>query len=300
VRYDPDVLVARGSAELRNARLELTNVFARGAWASIVRRRGMTFDTRFAPNVRGPAAKKTCLLLLRSGTFVARDASGLHVEGPAVVRVTECDLEGGDGGRAWTFRNAGEPFELVEVHVAEERASGAAPESVAVGPEAWRAVDRVLDAAGARADDARIGEGMRSLLEALSAEGLVTRRIVELAASPVPFERLWGAVRPLAERFAVSATHDQLVDLAQASPRQLDRWLQSFFATFGMIGGGWRPTTVHLRLKVAVLFLSVEGATMAEVARVAGYGSVEAMARAFRDAKLPAPSEVAARLRSAQ
>ena len=55
--------------------------------------------------------------------------------------------------------------------------------------------------------------------------------------------------------------------------------------------------TLHLRLKVAVLFLSAEGISVAEVAEASSYGSVDAMARAFRDAGLPPPSKVQAQLR---
>jgi AraC-like DNA-binding protein len=43
--------------------------------------------------------------------------------------------------------------------------------------------------------------------------------------------------------------------------------------------------------------LSAPEATVVEVARLVGYGSPIAMARAFRDAKLPAPSVVQAELR---
>jgi len=41
-----------------------------------------------------------------------------------------------------------------------------------------------------------------------------------------------------------------------------------------------------------VLFLSAPGGTPSEVAKAVGYGSLDAMGRAFRDAKLPAPSVV--------
>jgi AraC-like DNA-binding protein len=43
---------------------------------------------------------------------------------------------------------------------------------------------------------------------------------------------------------------------------------------------------------MAVLLLSAPEATVAEVAKIVGYGSAIAMARAFRDAKLPAPSAI--------
>jgi transcriptional regulator GlxA family with amidase domain len=52
-----------------------------------------------------------------------------------------------------------------------------------------------------------------------------------------------------------------------------------------------------LRLRVAALLLSAPAATVADVASAVGYGSAIAMARAFRDAKLPPPSSVQAAVR---
>jgi hypothetical protein len=46
--------------------------------------------------------------------------------------------------------------------------------------------------------------------------------------------------------------------------------------------------------------LSAPGATVADVARIVGYGSPIAMARAFRDADLPAPSVIQADMRGGQ
>ena len=47
-----------------------------------------------------------------------------------------------------------------------------------------------------------------------------------------------------------------------------------------------------MRLRAACLFLSAPGATPSDVARTIGYGSLDAMGRAFRDANLPSPSVV--------
>ena len=45
------------------------------------------------------------------------------------------------------------------------------------------------------------------------------------------------------------------------------------------------------------LLLSAPAATPSEVAKAVGYGSLDAMGRAFRDATLPAPSVVHAAVR---
>jgi len=110
-------------------------------------------------------------------------------------------------------------------------------------------------------------------------------------------ERPWRAVRRLAERFALSATLGELGALAEVSGRQVDRFVSEFTRAFPMSGGGWRAVTVHFRLKTAVLFLSAEDATIAEVAHAVGYGSADAMAKAFRDAGVPSPSTIREALR---
>ena len=66
-------------------------------------------------------------------------------------------------------------------------------------------------------------------------------------------------------------------------------------STFGL--DGYRDALLLLRLRSAALMLSAPDATVVEVAKLVGYGSPIAMARAFRDAKLPAPSVVQAELR---
>lgn len=53
-----------------------------------------------------------------------------------------------------------------------------------------------------------------------------------------------------------------------------------------------RATVVAVRLRLAALLLSAREATIAEVAQRVGYGSVDALGRAFRDAGLPSPHAI--------
>jgi AraC-like DNA-binding protein len=59
-----------------------------------------------------------------------------------------------------------------------------------------------------------------------------------------------------------------------------------------LFGDGFRDAMRVIRLRAACLFLSAPHATPSEVARHVGYGSLDAMGRAFRDANLPSPSVV--------
>jgi transcriptional regulator GlxA family with amidase domain len=95
----------------------------------------------------------------------------------------------------------------------------------------------------------------------------------------------------------MAPTVDEISTATGMSVRQIEQRVSGFLTRFDVGGKGWRPATLHLRLKVAVLFLSADGISITDVAEATNYGSVDAMARAFRDAGLPPPSKVQAELR---
>jgi AraC-like DNA-binding protein len=64
-----------------------------------------------------------------------------------------------------------------------------------------------------------------------------------------------------------------------------------------MPGRGFRDATHLYRIRYATLLLSAPGVTATEIAKRLGYGTLTALGRAFRDAGLPAPSEISAALR---
>jgi len=288
------VLVLRGAKAIGAARLASSLVFARGVWMNVVERSGLTLDTRLVPATRGAPRPGACLYLLHRGTFVLDGAHGPHFEGPAAFLLSEQHLEGAHGVRSATFRAYGSPFAAIEMHLAEADVlspRAEPPTGVEVDDTGWAAIARVIGLAQeASKDTAELEAAVGHLLGTLAETRSIAARVAESARSPVRFERLWRASRPLAERFALTATMNELGAVDDVSPRQLDRYLQDFFATFAMVGGGWRASTVHLRIKLAVMFLSADGVSVAEVARAVGYGSSDAMARAFRDAGLSAPT----------
>jgi AraC-like DNA-binding protein len=108
---------------------------------------------------------------------------------------------------------------------------------------------------------------------------------------PERFRRLWGAMAPLFQQHGATTSLKQLASSLDMSMRQVGRDAKELSAAFG-IGGGYRESLLVLRMRLAVLLLSAPGASVADVAKAVGYGSPIALARAFRDAKLPAPSTV--------
>ncbi len=293
------MLVARIDRELLGASLRVTFGFAHGAWMNLFERRGLVLDTRFVPAERGPARPGTCVYLLAEGSLCLHDAAETRFQGPVALILSEPQLEGADGTRPLTFRLEGDPLVVGEVHLAPDDVTivpSATPIVAHVDASCWVAIAKAISSARS-ADEARCADALQGVLDTLAITGLVRPGAAERAHERLHFERLWGAIRPLIERLALSATLDQLGDLATLSRRQLDRHLKAFFEAFPLVGGGFRASTLHMRVKVAVLFLSAEGATVSEVARLVGYGSADAMARAFRDAGAEPPSVVQAALR---
>src|SRR5207302_10226440 len=95
--------------------------------------------------------------------------------------------------------------------------------------------------------------------------------------------------QPRFQHVATSTSLKQIASLAGLSLRQLGRDLTELTRTFGLFGGGFRDAMRILRLRAAALLLSAPDATPNDVARVVGYSSLDAMGRAFRDARLPPP-----------
>jgi transcriptional regulator GlxA family with amidase domain len=135
---------------------------------------------------------------------------------------------------------------------------------------------------------------MHGLLAALATAGVIHRELADsvVTREPERFVRLWAVMRPLYQRLATSASLKQIAELTNLSLRQLGRDLADLTRTFGLFGAGFRDAMRVLRLRAAVLLLSAPDGTPSDVARLVGYGSLDAMGRAFRDAHLPAPSVV--------
>lgn len=286
--------MARGVARAGAGRMDWAVAFAPRMRLTIVERRGLVLDTRFVPPAVQAAGDNLCLYLLLRGTW-RLGGGALGFEGPAAFVVSEEQLEGGDGAHSLTYRTDARDFAMIEVHVGAGDTSlrpGALPTPVPLDERAWGAARRA--SAGALRDDDSAASAISELVSELAASSIVGADAAASATRPVaaPFRVLWGALRPAVERFNLLASLDQISASMGTPPREVDRHVRAFISASGLVGGGWRPASRHLRLKMAVILLSADGASVAEVARVVGYGSSDAMARAFRDAALPSPGAV--------
>jgi AraC-like DNA-binding protein len=279
------VLSAASTRVFGASTLETTVFLERRFRGHVVRRDRLLYDSAFAPRARA-ASTFVHVYASLSGTLALAGAA--PITGPQAYVLAESEFERvGPGTR--TFRSYGAPGVIVELRVPAadvRRPIGLDHGPLELPPAAWDAYHALE-----RAPDE---PALHRLIGALGAARVLSD---DLTASVVPeeperFVRLWAALRPLYQDLATSASLKQIAVIARLSLRQLGRDLGDLTRTFGLFGGGFRDAMRVLRLRAAVLLLSAPGGTPSEVARAVGYGSLDAMGRAFRDAQLPAPSVV--------
>lgn len=296
------MLTASGTTRFGSATMASLFVMERAFCAHLVRRERLIFDVRFIPPFAGSSPDAT-VWLLSEGTFEILQPARQLLVGPVAFVLTQDDFEGSHGKRDFSFRSFGDPFVALDLRIARADVTlpmQQRPTCFEFGARGWDAMRQLhrdcMPPASNKPDSASLSALTRQVVESLEAAGVLRRGIAATVSAEDPaFSRMWSAVRPIAERFQVLPTLGELSQVSGLSLRQLAREVERFMGTFRLPGGGnWRDATKRVRMKVAVLSLSAPDATIAEAARATGYGSVEAMARAFRDAGLPSPSQVRA------
>ncbi|HSD88268.1 MAG TPA: AraC family transcriptional regulator [Kofleriaceae bacterium] len=265
--------------------LRLTAFLERRFRANVTIRDRLLFDSAHVPPVQKPSSFVHLYAQLRGAFSID---GGPPVSGPQAYALDETEFDRRTPGSP-TFRSWGGPGVIVEVRVSATDLR--VPVGLRNGP--LTLPSRVWDAYGALAADpsaARLHEVIVRLGETQILSSDVAASVVP--DEPERFVRLWEVLRPLYEDLSTSSSLKQIAVVAKLSLRQLGRDLGEFTRTFGLYGGGFREAIRILRLRAAVLMLSSPDGTPSDVARLIGYGSLDAMGRAFRDARLPAPSVV--------
>lgn len=283
------MLVASSQRGFGASQLRSTIFLERRFRAHVMWRDRLVFDSRFAPAARRATPFAHLYAVWRGALQVA---GGPVVEGPRAFALAEAEFDRVVPG-ALTFRSWGSPAVIVELRVpaaALRCPVGLRHGEVALPPAAWAAYGALAEAAAGPAP----APALHALMVALGAAGVVAADLVAsvVAHEPERFARLWDVIRPLYASYATSTSVKELAGPSGLSLRQLGRDLTEMTRTFGLFGAGFRDAARVVRLRAAVLLLSAPDATAGEVARAVGYGSLDAMGRAFRDAGLPAPSAV--------
>lgn len=275
------MLDATSTRTFAGATLKTTIFLERRLRAHVIERDRLTFDSSLAPPAKKDRTEFVHLYATLEGAFAT---DGATREGPQLWALAETEFDRVQRG-SQTFRSWGAPCRVVEIrfHARDVRAKvGLSRGRIDLPSATW---DAYLAFAS--------GGPLSPLVGALAKAGVIADLAGTIVENePEHFARLWQTLRPLYAQTATSASLKQISVLAQLSLRQLGRDLGDLTRTFGLFGAGFRDAMRVLRLRAAVLLLSAPHATPTEVAREVGYGSLDAMARAFRDAKLPAPSVV--------
>lgn len=280
------MLLATSEARIGEGAMRSTLMLERTVRGTVVIRDKLAFDTKYAAAAAGRVDQVGHLFLLLEGRYAP--SFGDPVRAPIALVLADDEIER-VGAKSRTFRTDGDRVEVVQLRFAKADLRvpiGIAHAPLLVPAYVWDAVREVA------IDPAKLGQ----LLEALARANVIAPTIGVLPEEPERFRRMWQALHPLYVSYGGTASLKQLANSLNMSMRQVGRDAKEMAATFGF-GSGYRDTLLVLRLRVAALLLSAPAATVADVASIVGYGSAIAMARAFRDAKLPPPSAVQAAVR---
>jgi AraC-like DNA-binding protein len=289
------MLLARGRATVGDASLQWALAFAPRFWLSIGEHRGLVVDTSVIPPSRLPAKDHVCLNLLVAGTWRVQD--GPSFEAPCALVLSQAHLEGADGRRTLNYRVEGAPLSMIELHVDLAHTALRVrdlPFPIELDARTWDAARLVVERS--HENDHETEVAILALLTCLGVRSLVSRDVAALRMIDAPLRLMWRGLRPVVERFDLLSGLKEVCATMGVTPREFDRYARLFLSSFGIMGEGWREVSRHLRLKLAIIFLSASGATINEVARAVGYGSAEAMIRAFRDEGLPPPGVLRTRI----
>jgi AraC-like DNA-binding protein len=292
------MLTARGHTSIGTGALRWGVALASRFSLLVVERSGLVFDSSLVPPAPEPMGRGVRLHVLLQGRWMSSD--GRTLEAPQSLVLSAEHGEGARGERPWSCRTEGAPYCAIELRFHGDDTSlrtGSTPEGVVLGAPVWDAAHRVALASRTGTSDMR--EAVRALLEVLASGSMVHSRVVRSARrAPEPgLQTVWRAFRPVIEALDLNPTVKQVCAVSGATPRELDRFVRELVVSCDLVGGSWRGVARQWRLKLAILLLSAEGASVGAVARRVGYGSTDAMARAFRDAALPPPRLVRQQVR---
>lgn len=290
------MLIADGSWNRGDALLDSCVFFARGVRIHLMTTRGLTFDSRFlCPFQTGGGSLTLIALLEGQAAFRESPTEEQQLRQRTIFRLEDNEYDRRHAS-APVLRLSGSPRRSLEI---------AMPRDVALVKSRLSDVPHALDAfvdvmANRTLSHEQRGAACISFCDTLVREGFASETLVTRAREALPpsMERVCQALISLYSRLDTGAYLELLASIAGISPRQATRDMVTFLSTFPVPGRTFRELVKVLRIRRAALLLSARDVTVTSVARDVGYGGLDAMARAFRDAGLPAPSEVRSELRS--
>jgi AraC-like DNA-binding protein len=273
------------------ARFSCNIAVSRRFTAAIIRRNGLIYDAQFLPGAAAPATG-VMLAIGCGGRLEIGDQRDL-LDAPYAVMFPHASYEGYPGRPPIHWANSGAPLLLALFHLRtpDVRAPtfDEAYRQVDLSDEAWAAAHRLFEA------DVSLSSSLPQFIQELERSGLVEFADTdgsESKESSLRMDRFWNAVSPQIEQLDLLGSLDRFSSSAGFSTRHLRRVILEVTQSFPVPFSSWREGSKRHRLRMAVLALSARGFTIRDAARAVGYGSEEAMARAFRDAGMLNPHRI--------
>jgi AraC-like DNA-binding protein len=260
---------------------------------------GITFDNRFLPTSWRPDPRWHLVVFVTRGVFTVggeRFEAGqgfcAATETVAPRLTPETPVRSRESSSAVVALRLRPPF--------FERSYRAPLVRLRAGAEAlpWKELSAAAEEPGRGVD--RLEASFTRVLDGLRVAGVLDRSAeAPLSPSSGPsrvVSRVAEAIFPTLSRLAMRPTMIDLMARVQLTERQLLRNLVRVQEDFELLDRGWRAAILRWRVTAGALLLSSPEVSLGEAARLAGYSSLKAMARAFSDEGLPSPSEVRERI----
>ena len=205
------------------------------------------------------------------------------------------DIEGAAGHRAVDFRVERAPFLGLIVHsiVPIPRAaemSTSPPQRLRLDATTLALAQSYTDAVRNR-DNAACEERGHALCDRLRDLGWLPDATLD-DEHRLMLARMWDAMKLFYDRAYASPSMSELAEAVRLSIRQANRLVNNWTTLLGVPPEGFRRFTRRWRLKLAVMLLSSHDYSIAEVARIVGYGRGGGLTNAFAAEGLPSPSRV--------
>jgi AraC-like DNA-binding protein len=251
-----------------------------------VERRGTVFDSRFLRGADRMGGGTVAFFLLLDGWIEWHDGAIGPLEGPAafVSRVDD------PSATKSTRSSGGEPYRAIDLVLLDEpTVSRDRLQTVAFSESTWDAAREVFDKF-----DETPNEAVRRFVRAIDDAGVgVSNLESSIVDREDPFiDRVWGAFLELDLLASPFPSFQDLVDRSGVSASHFARKIKDLLTTFRFDWVGWRDVTNDARLRWALILISNDDLSVADVAHAAGYGSTDALDATFRRSGLPSPREV--------
>lgn len=257
-------------------------------------RKGMRCDTRYFPASRAEPRNATVLWLILDGAAqISFGSETMRFDAPALIQMPEHWMEGANGVRSVRIDTGVELHRALRILV-----RAPAPFEVKAMNAELLAVANAYHQAVLGADapaHANSASHARALLKELRRSGVLPAGIDPDTVSDredAPLLRVWSALQEGYSTLDVSPSLKLMAASCGLSLRHTARLIAEIFRDFMMPVGGFRETTITLRLCFASMLLSSPELSVADVASIVGYGHPESLTNAFKRANLPAPQRV--------